>query len=104
MSNPTTFPVNGYAASELDIREPLAAVGDDDYALLAAWNGRTITVFDPPFADTLADQASELANRIDLQLHEGEAPAEERRPLFAACKGLWTLARKLREHAQQARD
>jgi len=92
---PRRFPVRGWAASELDVRAEVAAVGDPDYSLLAAWDGRAVVVFSAEVLESLGAQAMALANGLDLDLEGGHVPTEERRLVRGASVGLGNLAGRL---------
>jgi len=88
-----------FAASELEMRAEVTAVGDEDYALLAAYNKDHLVVFCPEMLNTLANQACDLANGIDTDLEAKLIPSDDRKASRAACIGLWNLANRLRKVA-----
>ena len=87
-----------FAAAELDIRLEVAESPGDTSPLLAQWTGRVLVVLDAENAVRLAADATDLADRIDLDLEHGLL-GDDREASRWAAQGLWSLASKLRRLA-----
>ena len=90
--------VGGYAATELDMLEEAAEMGETTYRLAVQWDGTHIVAFDAEHADTLAGIACEVANDIDKDVESGmfnDCPATKRQ-YRAVCRGLWGASERLR--------
>ena len=97
MKNVIKIAVTGFAASELDIAEEVAEIGDATYRLVAQWTGKRVVAFDKAHAAALSSIACEWSNDIDREIEAGDYDDCEvtKRQMRAAMQGLSTLAYKL---------
>jgi hypothetical protein len=89
--------VSESVASEIVIRLEVAEVGDEDWPLLAQFDGTSILVFDAEQAENLARIACDIANGMDEQATTGENPESGERIFGTVMRGFWSLSSKLRK-------